>query len=268
MLEKLLNIKDKYGSTALITGACSGIGKAFAFGFAQDGINLILLSNNQSRLNETEKQLSNKFKVEVKSICCDLAEINFLDKIEDHLKNEDVDILVNSASFGQLEPFYETPLKKHIDCINISINSYLLLTHKYLKGMKEREKGALIFVSSVNSFAPVGYSSVYTSSKSFELSFGQSLWKELKDEKSKVDCLVLCPAATKTNFQSTAGTKVADWAWEPEKVVSLAMRKLGKSPQAISTWRGLAYYYITKFLPRRLAIHFATWAINSNLRKD
>jgi short-subunit dehydrogenase len=75
--------------------------------------------------------------------------------------------------------------------------------------MLERDRGAVILVSSINAFAPVGYSAVYTAEKAFELYFGEALWKELKDKKSKVDFLTVCASSTKTNFQARAGTRTA-----------------------------------------------------------
>ena len=159
-------------------------------------------------------------------------------------------------------------METYIEGIGVSVTSYLTLTYEFLKGMRQRNRGAVIFVSSVNAFAPVAFSAVYTAEKAFELFLGEALWQELKYANSKVDFLTICASSTKTNFQARAGTKLTHWAWSPERAARTGMKSLGKRPVVALSWRGIGYRYAGKLLPERWRLRFASWAITSNLVRN
>lgn len=258
----------KYGEWALVTGASSGIGKAMAERICRDGVNCVLVSNEAKPLEDAARSMSAAHGVKTMACVCDLSRPDFMETIRKHTSGITIDILVNCASFGVLGPFYQTPLKTYLEGVNISVVSYLTLTYEFLQPMLERDRGAVMLVSSVNAFAPVGYSAVYTAEKAFELYFGEALWQELRDKKSKVDFLTVCASSTKTNFQARAGTRTAHWAWEPEEAVDAAIKSLGKGPSTTLSWRGKAFQHVPRFLPRSLAVRVATWAITSTLLKQ
>ena len=261
------NTMRKYGEWALITGASSGIGRAMAERLCSDGVNCILVSNEQERLDEASRTLAARYGVKTITCFCDLSLPDAHETVRARTAGITIDILVNCASFGVLGPFHDTPLATYIDGINVSIVSYVSLTHEFMKGMIERDRGAVILVSSVNAYAPVGFSAVYTAQKAFELFFGEALWQEMRDRKSKVEILTLCACSARTNFQARAGTKTAHWAWEPELVVEAGLKKLGKRPSVSISWRGKLLQHLPRFLSRKMALRFATWAITSTLSK-
>lgn len=151
--------------------------------------------------------------------------------------------------------------------VKLNAMSYLILSHEIMKGMRARNRGAVVFVSSANAYSPVGYSAVYTATKAFELYLGEALWQEERIEKSGIDVLTICASATKTNFQARAGTRVLNWAWAPRKVAEVGLRPLGRKPSVAISIPGKGYYLITKLLPRRLGMRFVTWCISSSLGK-
>jgi short-subunit dehydrogenase len=255
-----------YGNWAVVTGASSGIGMAMAERVCRDGVNCILVSNERKPLEETARSLADTYHVETIACCCDLSLPGSIEVIRRAVNGRAIDILVSCASFGILGPFYDTEIETYLANVNISVVSYLTLTYEYLRDMLDRDRGAVILIASVNAFAPVGYSAVYTAAKAFELYFGEALWKELHDRKSKVDILTVCASATRTNFQARAGTRIAPWAWEPNDVVDAALKKLGKRPSVTISWRGKLFQLISRFLPRRLSLSFSTWAILSTLK--
>jgi short-subunit dehydrogenase len=257
---------NEYGKWALVTGGSSGIGKSIVRKLCEDRVNCVIVSDNSQDLISVSENYKEKYEIEIKTVCCDMSKVGFIDEIKQVTKGIQIDILVNCASFGILSDFYKTSKEKYLTCINLSITAYFLLTYEFLEGMKKRNNGAIINVSSVNAFQAVGYSSVYTASKAFELNFSNSIWKEL--EKTGIDVLCIMPGGIQTKFQSKAGTQVAKWAKNADEVIPNALKKLGKHPVAIiGGWRCNAYYWITKILPIRFGIKFATWSINSNLRK-
>jgi hypothetical protein len=258
----------RYGAWALVTGASSGIGRAMAQRLCADGLNCIIVSNEKEALTATAEEFSRRYATEVIPCTCDLSSLNHLEEIRRCVGTREIDILVNCASFGTLGRFLDTPLSVYREGVGVSVHSYLTLTHHFLQGMVERDRGAVIFVCSVNAFAPVAFSAVYTAEKAFELFLGEAIWQELQYADSKVDLLVMCASATKTNFQARARTRVAQWAWTPEKVVDAGLRKLGRTPVAAISWRGNVYRYAGKLLLERLRLRFASWAITSNLAWD
>lgn len=211
------------------TGASSGIGRAMSERLSKDGVNCVLVSEDSDKLTETAEYLTKTYNTKTVVCCCDLTKEIFMNEINTKIARIEIDILICCASFGKLGPFHNAKLDTYLDIIKLNAMSYLIFSYEMLKGMKERNRGAIIFISSANAYCPAGFSAVYTASKAFELYLGEALWQELKIEKSKIDILTICASATKTNFQSRAGTRVLKWAWEPEKVVDIGLRALGKN---------------------------------------
>ncbi len=255
----------RYGSWALITGASSGIGKSMAETCCRDGLNCILLSEKSEDLDLVASEFRKQFPVEIRTCRCDLSKPDHLETIRKCVNGTEIDILINCASFGTLGRFYDTPLETYLCGVAVSVTSYLTLTYEFLLGMRQRNRGAVVFVSSVNAFAPVAFSSVYTAEKAFELYLGEALWQELRYAESNVDFLTICASATITGFQARAGTKVAKWAWTPERAARVGLAALGRQPMVALSWRGRLYWYASRILPERLLLKCASWGITSNL---
>src|SRR6185436_6695962 len=136
-----------------------------------------------------------------------------------------VSVVVNNASFGVVGDFATHTLADYDTLVAVNVRAYVALTHAYLPAITAADRGAFVFVSSINALSPIGGSAVYTASKAFEFSFGGALWYELRD--TAIDVLVVLPGPTRTGFQKKAGTKVAVWAMEPEDVAEGALAALG-----------------------------------------
>lgn len=255
----------QYGEWALITGASSGIGRAATERLCRDGINCVLVSNEKEDLKITAEIMNRKYSVRTIPCCCDLSEQGFLDVIKTAITGVPIGILVNCASFGVLGPLHCQELAVYQKMVKVNVLAYLTLTYEILSGMRSRNQGVIIIVSSVNAYSPVGFSSVYTASKAFELYFGEALWQELRLQKSNIRVLTICPGATRTRFQTKAHTRTVDWAWEPERVIEAGLKRLGKKSSVAISWRGKIYYALTKILPRKWGIKFATVTIASSL---
>lgn len=220
-------LRERYPGWALVTGASSGIGRAFATALAADGMNAVIVSNQEEELQATADDLRQRYGVEVIACCTDLSQPGFIDTIRQAVDGRGISILINDASVGLVGDFLAHDIEKYQSLINVNITAYLTLTHEFLPQMLQMPRGALIFVSSLNALSPIGRSAAYTASKAFELYFGGALWQELRGK--NVDVLVVLPGPTKTGFQQKAGTKVASWAIAPEELVAQALPALGKS---------------------------------------
>ena len=208
---------EKYGKWAIITGASSGIGKAFVFDVAAENMNIIMVSNEKEPLELLCKEITDTYNIEAIACFADLSDKEGINKIIEVAKGKEIGLLINDASYGIHGRFVESKLEDYYHLINVNVNAYVALTHAILPQMIDRNRGAVIMVSSLNSFSPIAESAIYTATKAFELYFGSALWLEMKEH--NIDVLVVMPGPTRTAFQEKAGTKVNSMALTPEELV-------------------------------------------------
>ena len=185
--------------TALITGAASGLGLEFAFLFARDSCDLVLVDIDSIKLKQLESDIKKVFNIEINLLVKDLGTINVAEEIIDEIKDLSVDYLVNNAGFGLFGKFSDTNWKRESDMLNLHINTTTQLTKLVLRSMLMKGFGRILNVSSLAAFQPGPLMSIYYASKAYILSFSQAIANELKA--SGVTVTVLCPGQTNTSFQ-------------------------------------------------------------------
>ncbi|MEA5577398.1 SDR family oxidoreductase [Anabaena sp. UHCC 0451] len=244
-------------STALITGASGGIGKAFAEELAARKTNLVLVARSAEKLNEIATKLQKQHQIKVEFIAKDLTETNATNEVFDFIKQKEltIDLLINNAGFGDYGEFAERDGERQLKMIQLNIMALVDLTHKFLPLMRQRRSGSIINVSSIAGFQPMPYISIYAATKAFVLSFSEAIWAENKDYGVKV--LVVCPGPTETDFFTEAkfpeslanpNNKIAT----PEQVVQDALQGLEKGDSTVVSG-GLGNQIIVnmhRFLPR------------------
>lgn len=218
---------DRYGGWALITGASSGIGKAMAGELAARGMPCVIVSNEQEPLEQARDELAAAHGAPVEAVCLDLAEPDAAGRIRAHLGERELGLLVSNASFGRTGPFGSDNLATYRRMLAVNVDAYVALAYEFVPGMVERGRGAVVFVSSLNSLVPgIGRSAVYSATKAFETSLACGLWHDLLE--TGVNVLLVLPGPTRTGFQEGAGTKMASWAMDPQEVAAGALPQLGK----------------------------------------
>ncbi|MDP5339552.1 MAG: SDR family oxidoreductase [Nodularia sp. (in: cyanobacteria)] len=220
--------------TALITGASSGIGKAFAQELATRQTNLVLVSRSAEKLNQLAKQLKDQYQIQVDVIVKDLTELDAPAAVFDATKSQGltIDLLINNAGFGDYGDFVESDRERQIKIIQLNVLALVDLTHKFLPPMRQRHSGGIINVSSITAFQPIPYLSVYAASKAFILSFSEALWAENRPYGVRV--LATCPGPIETNFfvEANFPTTLArntDKAYSCEEVVRESLKALANS---------------------------------------
>ncbi|MBI9034826.1 MAG: SDR family oxidoreductase [Bacteroidales bacterium] len=191
---------------ALITGASSGIGKDLAIIHASKGGDLILVARREEKLKDLQTEITEKYKVKVELIMKDLANPKAARELYDEIlsKGIAIDYLINNAGFGGQGFFHERDWEAERDMINLNVMTLTELTHLFLPQMIERNSGKILQVASSAAFVPGGpLQSVYYATKAYVLSFTQGLAGELTD--TNVTVTALCPGATATEFEQTAG---------------------------------------------------------------
>lgn len=190
--------------TVLITGASSGIGKAFAELFAADGCPLVLTARNGVDLLTVQALLEVKYAASVNVIPIDLSAPNSPEELFQELQKQGitVDVLINNAGFGILGAFTETPLPDELSMIDLHVRNLTHLTKLFLPGMLERKQGGILNVASTAAFQPGPFMAVYYATKSYVLSFTEALASELRGTGIRVSAL--CPGPTETRFANRA----------------------------------------------------------------
>ncbi|MBI3153238.1 MAG: SDR family oxidoreductase [Chloroflexi bacterium] len=224
---------------ALVTGASSGIGTAFAERLAHDGYDLIIVARRRDRLESLAGQLQSSYSVHVEVLAADLSQSDGLRTVEKRAAEDSaLELLVNNAGFGGYMPFVELDPDKAEELINLQVLAVTRLTRAVLPGMIARERGSIINVSSRLAFSgSMGSSQLpkratYAGTKAFINTFTQLLQSEL--EGTGVHVQALCPGVVQTEFHEQVGIDSTRYpagiVMEPEDVVqaSLAGLKLGE----------------------------------------
>ncbi|MFN6570036.1 SDR family oxidoreductase [Dendronalium sp. ChiSLP03b] len=221
--------------TALITGASSGIGKAFAQELAARQTNLVLVSRSEEKLNQIAKQLQEQYKIQVDVIVKDLTEPNAPAAVFDATKAKQltIDLLINNAGFGDYGDFAQNDRERQIKIVQLNIVALVDLTHQFLPLMRQRRSGSIINLSSITAFQPMPYLSVYAASKAFIVSFSQALWAENRSYGVRV--LVACPGPIETNFFAEANFPPA--LAGSTKQMSTSEEVVRESLKALEEWQ-------------------------------
>jgi short-subunit dehydrogenase len=210
----------------LITGASGGIGEAFARQLAALGKDLILVARSEDKLKALAEELSAAHGVQVHVIAADLACPNAARPIFDETERLglEVDLLINNAGYGKGGEFTALSFEVQANMVRLNVNTLLELTRLYLPAMRQRRRGGVINLGSTASFQPVPFLAVYCATKAFVLSFSEALAQEVRAD--GVTVMALCPGATATGFQATAGVweEQRDTMPGPDEVVAQALR--------------------------------------------
>ncbi|MBS0266842.1 MAG: SDR family oxidoreductase [Planctomycetes bacterium] len=253
--------------TVLITGASSGIGKAFADVFAADRARLILVARNAAALQNVGLELQQKYQCDFRVIVGDLADPETCDSVFQQVTEIgwQVDVLVNNAGFGAHGEFSEIALERQLSMIQVNVSALVALTHQFLPGMISRGRGEILNVGSTAAFQPGPHAAVYFATKAFVLSFSEALWAEVRHRGVQVTCV--CPGPTRTNFgKDYRMTESAGFRWaglEPTEVARLAVRALRRQRRIVITggWNRCVVL-LSRILPRRVLL----WAADRFIR--
>lgn len=234
---KYNSLKNKYGQWALVTGASSGIGEAFAHIFASIGINTLLVSNEEDTLQKVCDTIEHTFNTQAIAVHGDLTDRKFLEELTKKSADYSPGIIVNNAGFGIMGYLIQHDYDDYIKMLQVDEEAVLFLTHHFCRDFYTKgRKGAIINVSSANADFNRGipFSSVYSSSKSMVKYLSEAVYYEMKP--FGIDLLNVSPGPTKTSFQEKANTNTLIFCETPENVVHKSLRALGKKPSVTTNF--------------------------------
>ena len=254
--------------TVLITGASSGIGRAFAHLFARDGYRVVLTARHATTLETLRSELVAMYKAEAHDNSVDRATVGGADLLHAQLLHDrlSVDVVVNNAGFGMQGPFVELPLERQLQMMTLNMTSLVALTRLLTPSMVQRRHGGVINVASTAGFQPGPLMAVYYATKAFVVSFTEAISDELKDSGVVVTCLA--PGPTSTGFAAEAGVTHARLfqgdVMSAEEVARIGYDgwQHGKS-LVIAGAQNRRRYWLVRILPRSV-VRRAARAMNSN----
>lgn len=217
---------------ALVTGATSGIGAAFASRLAQKGFDLILHGRRQKELMDRAKNLERIYSTSVEIIIAELSRPDEIRKVEERINSLDrLDMLVNNAGYWEPGVFWEHSPDSLEAMIMVHNVAPVRFIRAALPRMLERDKGDIINVSSLGAYLNMVTLENYGATKAYLISFTESLHVALMGTGIRVQALT--PGFTVTEFHSRLGadfTKEQRTWMQPEEVVAGSLRALGKGP--------------------------------------
>ncbi len=141
------------GERALVTGASSGIGEAFADALASRGIGLLLVARREDRLRELAARLHKTFDVDAQALPANLADAAELARVEDTLRSGGIDVLINNAGFGANVPFVDLPSDRAEEMLRVKVIAPTRLARAALPPMVAKGSGTVINVASLLAFS-------------------------------------------------------------------------------------------------------------------
>lgn len=236
---------------ALVTGASSGIGEAFARQLAAQGFDLILVARRAERLEALARDLP----VETTILAADLITEDGLHATSQAIEAcPRLEMLVNNAGFGTLGRFWQADLAGQEAMHRLHVLATVRLTHAALSGLTQRGRGSVINVSSVVAFGLSDGNASYCATKAWMNSFTKSLALELRGAGSPVRIQALCPGLTSTEFHDALNvdrSKVPAFLWmTPEATVKASLEALAKNKVVVVPgWHNKMFIAIMRSMP-------------------
>jgi uncharacterized protein len=186
------------GKWAVVTGASSGIGRAFALELARRGYSVLAVARRRERLEALIKETAGG-SGQIEPLLADLQTEEGVASVVRRVESiGEIELLINNAGIATAGDFVGAKLDEEMGAIRLNIGAVVSLTHQILGGMVQRRRGAVINIASVVAFQPFPHFAVYAASKAFVLSFTEALAEELKG--TGVRILALCPGSVRTEI--------------------------------------------------------------------
>jgi short-subunit dehydrogenase len=238
---------------AVVTGASSGIGLAFARELARRGHPVLAVARRRERLDGLAREAAEHGGL-IEPLTADLQTDDGLASVARRMTElGSIALLVNNAGVATAGDFKSAPLQEELGAVRLNVVAVVTLTHHVLSEMTRRGSGAVINVASVVAFQPFPHFAIYAATKAFVLSFTEALAEEVKG--TGVRIVALCPGAARTEidvFAHNEGLLGRLPSLTPEEIVEAALRALNDgSVVEVVGWLNWMSTFMVRFMPRR-----------------
>jgi short-subunit dehydrogenase len=262
-------------STALVTGASSGIGEELARELAARGHGVTLVARREERLRALADKLAGEHGVRAEVVAADLGDEGERDRLAGEIERLGltVEVLVDNAGFGIYRPFHTSDRARELEQVRVQVEAVVDLNARYVPGMVERGRGAVIVMSSTAGFQPLPGNGTYAASKAFSLFHAESLAEELRP--FGVTVTAVCPGPVASGFQEVSEPAFADhlpkalWR-DPERVARDALRAVERGQRTVIPG-GVAVraaFAGNRLAPPRLSLPVSRWVMRDELRRS
>lgn len=243
-----------------MTGASSGLGRAFAESLAARGHPLIAVARREERLRELAAWAEREHGVTTRIVVADLATEEGLAACRDAVDAAGpLDVAILNAGFGTSGAFAASGRERAGEMVRLNCLAVVDLAAHVLPGMVERGAGEVVVLSSAAAWQPVPYMATYAATKAFELHLTEAIAEELRG--TGVRAIAVCPGPTRTEFTMSggAGTTMRGVPFDDVGlVVRATWRALAAGRSRVPTGRvARASLLASRFLPRRLIVRGA-----------
>ncbi len=258
-MAKRASLLDRYGPTALVTGAASGIGRAFAERLAREGLGLVLVDRDRKGLEACRAEIAASARVPVETVAGDLTEPGFVADLVARCASDRIGLLVHSAGISTMGRFLDLPIDALRREVDLHCRASLELSHAAGRAMRTRGRGGIVLLSSNSALLRSPYVSNYAATKSYTLALAESLYEDLRHY--GIDVLALVPGMTRTPLFEDARPNVGRAAGlisSPDAVVAGALEALGETPIYLPTVVDrVSATLFARVLPRKLGLVIA-----------
>jgi short-subunit dehydrogenase len=248
------------GRRALVTGASSGMGTAFARVLASWGADLVITARRRVRLEQVAAEIRGASGAKVTLVEADLSRPGSAAALwEAATADGPIDVLVNNAGFGLYERYPDGPWERQAEMIQLNVTSLAELAHRFTSAALAHERRAwMLNVASIAAFQAVPYMANYAGTKAYVHVFSESLAHELRGTNVSVTCL--CPGGVHTEFSDVAGQNLDDMGrvahasmMQPMEVAERGLRAMLRGRRTVVTG-GINRFnsFMLRFLPRRV----------------
>jgi short-subunit dehydrogenase len=222
------------GGLAVVTGGAGGLGKSFANQLAARGYHLLLVDRRPKELEQACEWIAARHGVTAEPCAVDLCNREQVEKLALRLQAEaNVELLVNNAGFGTFDYFVDTDAKHLVGMVDVHVVAPTLFTRAVLPRMIERNRGAIVNVSSLSAWFQSTCNVQYGATKGYLASFSIALGQELRGTNVRVQAL--CPGLIRTEFHAAESMKgfglrcsPASHLWmSADEVVKCSLHRLG-----------------------------------------
>jgi short-subunit dehydrogenase len=240
------------GEWAVVTGAAGGLGACFASKLAERGFSLLLVDRREKQLQEICAAITTRHGVAAEPCAMNLCQQDVVEALARRLSQlPHLALLVNNAGFGTTDYFVEIEMNQHVDMVRLHVLTPMMLTRAVLPGMIERDRGAIINVSSLAAWSYSAGNVQYAATKTYLAVLSESLQEELYGTNVRVQAL--CPGFVRTEFHDAEGMKDFDFRRVPRRmwmsaddVVNCSLRKL--SGRRVIVFPGMRYRLLGRLM--------------------
>jgi uncharacterized protein len=216
---------DRYGPTALVTGASSGIGRALAWEAARRGLDVVLVARRAAALRELADDVSSRHGVRAEVRVHDLADPAAPARLAEETADRDVGLLIAAAGFGTSGALAGAPLAAEREMLQVNCGAVVELAATLGARMVHRGRGGIVLLSSIVAFQGAPNAAHYAATKAYVQTLAEGLHVELAPR--GVDVLAAAPGPVASGFGDRAGMALR-FTVEPDVIAPRILDALGR----------------------------------------